>query len=679
MNKSYQVLHMEPRASIPSGLNRHITRQQFEMVGETRVVTEWVPANADPNKTKGNVELVTRKAKNEEGKNLELTLQEAVDRRVKQAGIKPRKGQARCLEIIFTGSHDTMIAMDRKKLLEWAKETVKWSQDTWGTENVVSAVLHVDEKTPHIHMIVVPIVNGQSRRTKHHQGTGKSKKKYKIDHNKLRLCMSEVYTSGKLYGYHDSYALVVSNKYGMERGTKAEPGSKVRHQDSEDYNRQIAEEAAEQRALIAEIQADYAELQTLKDTLSSAVEEEQKKFDAAEAKTKQAEERLTSQQEKIEKNTGIINNQVADLDARKEVLEQTNTDIAANKKNLAWQTQTISANEATIHKQEKLKSSTIISDDAADRKILEKLQDLSNLEVEELRLRRSIINKKTELAKVNANLQTRIRMIGAKADLDNVPRKGLMGYKTEEVTAFIESVEMASYKEAMRWTPTDIKVDSAILEENARLRKIEDDYKDFMNSQEMMQQRIEYLKNESIRIRITETLIYVIRKPVKVIRFTVDKTPKGDDIFVKFTIEGNSTQWAGRITPDEIIGYTEKPLKSLQELEEHQQDKIWRFVGSLSAIRAKREKEDILSRYSTKLTMLTKEEVKVNDYVADGNHYLLFASNGRVYEVQPNGSTMSANALRVKTLDDCRRLSSQDIWKKHGNINNPKTSHGAHL
>lgn len=705
---------MEPRITIAGGLNRHITRKEFVYEDGKNTVKTWVPKNADPSKTAKNVELVSREFTNSAGKTYELTLQQAVDQRLREAGIKRRKGQASCLEIIFTGSHDRMVAMSRNELMKWSADILKWAKKQWGEENVVSASLHVDERTPHIHMIVVPIVTGQSRRTKFHQEHKKSTKTYKINHDKLRLCKNEVYTKAKLYEYHDSLFQEVNKTYGLERGEFALPGSKKKHQDSIDYNRQLAEEAAERRSLLTEIQADYAEiqgdiqeLQTKKDTLSSKVEEEQKKLDAAEAKTKEAEEESRKAEEKlndlegkiennkgvidrqkevydrqkeaIEKNKGIMDKQAADFNARKEELNQTKTEIAANKTTIAQQKQTISDNKATLQKQEKLKSSTVISDDAAEKKILEKLQTVKQLEAVEYRLSRSIVNKKTELATADANLQKKLRMIDAKADLDDVPKKGAFGYNSDKVTAFIESVEMASFKRAMYWTPTDIKVDTAIQEENDRLRKVEDDYKDFMNSPERLQQRIEFLQTEAKRRSIAEILKYALQKAVEVIRFTVDKTPKGEDIFAKFTINGSSTQYAGHITPDERISYTDKDLNSLQECKDNSREKIWWVLGSLSEIQAKREKEDTLSRYSTKLTTLLQERVSVTDYSREGKHYLLFVSNGRAYEVNPDGSTWSTGDKRVKTLEDCEKYSQEKIWTEHGNINYPpKISKGIH-
>lgn len=697
MATGMQVLHIEKRVSIAAGLNRHITRQQFVTVGDTQIVQVYVPDNADPSRTAGNVELVSREFVNSEGQKCELTLQQAVDKRIRDADIKPRKVQATCLEIIFSGSHDVLAAMSKKELLKWADDTLKWAQKTWGKENVVSASLHVDERTPHIHMIVVPIVTGQSRRTRYHKLNaeleGKKTRTYKINHDKLRLCVNEVYTTGKLYQYHDNYAKEVSLKYGLDRGVRAEPGSKKKHSNSEDYNRRLAVQAAEQQALIQELTADYSEkiaeiqeiqenlqqLQSNQETLSAAVEGEEKKLASTQTKTKDAEERLSSLEEKITKNRGIINNQVADFNTRKKELSQTKADIAANKSTIAQQKQTILENEATIQKQEKQKSSTLINDDAADRAILEKYKTVSALADEVTRLQRSIRDKKTELATVDANVRNRRKQLAAQVELDTIPKKGLMGYRTEDVEKFVNSVNTARLRLAMNNVPDDIKVDGELQEELTRLRTVEDDYKDFMNSPERLQQRIVHLETEAKRRSIAEILKYALRKVVNVIRFTVDKTPNGEDIFAKFTIKGSSVQYAGYITSDERISYTEKDLNSLQECKDNSREEIWWVLGSLSKIQAKREKEDTLSRYSTKLTTLLLEKVNVTDYIHEGKYYLLFGSNGRAYEVYPDGSTWSTADKRVKTLADCEKYSQENIWTNHGDINNPpKINRGIH-
>lgn len=641
-----QVLHIEKRISIPSGLNRHITRKQFVSVGGKRKAVVWVPDNADPKRTAGNVELVSREYKNGKGQKYELTLQQAVDKRLREADIKPRKGQTTCLEMIFSGSHEVMANMSKEELRQWAEDTLKWAQEKWGKENVVSASLHVDEKTPHIHMIVVPIVSGQSRRTRNYRmkASGRGSRTYKINHDKLRLCANEVFTQGKLYDYHDSYAKEVSKKYGLGRGEKAEPGCKKKHTNSIEYNRMLATKAKEQEALIRELTSDYDEkkgkiqeniqqLQGSRERLSSLVEEEKKNYASAVSKTKEAEMELASQKETI-------------------------TELH----------KAIEDNSAIIVRQEIRKASASIDEDAAEQQLLEKYSAVLSLSEEEHKLQRLITDKKTELAEVDANVRNRRAQLNAKINLYKVPQKGRLGYPTHEVERFIDSVNAAELTAAMNKVPGDIKVAKEILDENDRLRGIEDDYMAFKNSSERMRKRIEYLETEAKRKSITEVLGYALQKTVKVGSFSADNTPTGEDIFAEFTIAGNAAKYVGHITPDERVYYTREDQDSLEEVKSQSLNKTWKDLGLLSVILAENKTRDTLARYSTKLSLLVGGKVNVKDYIVSGKEYLLFASNGRAYHVFSNGSTWSTSDSRVKTLKDCKTYGPERIWRKEGNI-----------
>ena len=52
------------------------------------------------------------------------------------------------------------------RLDNWIDANLKWLKGTFGEENLVSCVLHMDEKTPHLHATVVPIVTGERIRRK---------------------------------------------------------------------------------------------------------------------------------------------------------------------------------------------------------------------------------------------------------------------------------------------------------------------------------------------------------------------------------------------------------------------------------------------------------------------------------------------------------------------------------
>ena len=61
-------------------------------------------------------------------------------------------------EIMLTMSPEMV---DKINIDEWSKENVTWLQQTFGIENVESAMMHLDESTPHIHAFVIPIKDGR--------------------------------------------------------------------------------------------------------------------------------------------------------------------------------------------------------------------------------------------------------------------------------------------------------------------------------------------------------------------------------------------------------------------------------------------------------------------------------------------------------------------------------------
>ncbi len=58
----------------------------------------------------------------------------------------------------MTGKGYFKMPLNKNEFEEWCKATVEFAQDRFGKDNVVSAQLHMDEQTPHIHMMCVPLV-----------------------------------------------------------------------------------------------------------------------------------------------------------------------------------------------------------------------------------------------------------------------------------------------------------------------------------------------------------------------------------------------------------------------------------------------------------------------------------------------------------------------------------------
>lgn len=188
------------------------------------------PANADLDRKHLNEEFI----KFPEG--VESRTQ-AIQHRIENAGItrKIKENQIRALQIMLSGTPEDMQRIQNLgKLDEWCKGNIEWLQDTFGKDNVVSAVLHMDEKTPHIHATVVPIVQGERRKAKAEEDNGK-KKYRKKPKDSVRLCADDIMTRDNLKLYQDTYAEKMA-KYGLERGIK---GSDARHISTPQYYREL--------------------------------------------------------------------------------------------------------------------------------------------------------------------------------------------------------------------------------------------------------------------------------------------------------------------------------------------------------------------------------------------------------------------------------------------------------
>ena len=123
----------------------------------------------------------------------------------------------------------------KDELPEWCADNLAWLRETFGAENVVSAVVHRDESTPHIHAAVVPIVTGERRKARTAASESPGKRHYRPKSAaRPRLCADDVMSRVRLKQYQDSYAAAMS-KYGLERGID---GSEARHITTQEFYRQ---------------------------------------------------------------------------------------------------------------------------------------------------------------------------------------------------------------------------------------------------------------------------------------------------------------------------------------------------------------------------------------------------------------------------------------------------------
>lgn len=259
----YAVLHMEKTSGTDSAMSAHIERT-------------IKPKNADESRTHLNRELI----KFPDG--VENRTQ-AIQHRLDTAGLTRKIGnnQVRAIRILLTGTHDDMERITNEgRLDEWCNDNMKYLADTFGKENIVSAVLHMDEQTPHIHATLVPIVRGERKRKKKEEQVKKRYRKKPTD--TVRLCADDIMTRLKLKSYQDTYAIAMA-KYELRRGID---GSTARHKSTQQY---------------------YRDTQKLVDSLKAEVVDLQERKEAAQQELRQAKKEVQTEKLKGAATTAATN------------------------------------------------------------------------------------------------------------------------------------------------------------------------------------------------------------------------------------------------------------------------------------------------------------------------------------------------------------------------------------
>ena len=150
-------------------------------------------------------------------------LTELLERRKGRPGRPPHH----CVTLLFAGPprHGADDAWPRERVDRWAKESIQWAMRTFPDSTPVIAALHMDESAPHVHMMLIPEVDGElGWRQVSEAATGKA---YRKSYEAL----------------HDSYAEAVASKYGLARGERK--SKRRRFRPSKREGRKAARENAE--------------------------------------------------------------------------------------------------------------------------------------------------------------------------------------------------------------------------------------------------------------------------------------------------------------------------------------------------------------------------------------------------------------------------------------------------
>ena len=105
-------------------------------------------------------------------------------------------------ELIFTATHKFFNNMSKEEIIKWANISMDFVYKDLGyiKEQILHCTIHMDEKTPHIHCVVIPLIKKYDKRTNTDRYTI-SKKQYIKDNEHLSRLQDKYHERLKNAGY----------------------------------------------------------------------------------------------------------------------------------------------------------------------------------------------------------------------------------------------------------------------------------------------------------------------------------------------------------------------------------------------------------------------------------------------------------------------------------------------
>ena len=161
----------------------------------------------------------------------------------------------------------------------------------------------MDEYTPHLHLVVVPITTAERKKKPRES---KAKKRYRTQpKNAPRLSADSIMTRENLIHFQDTYGEAMA-QFGLERGIK---GSEARHVDQHEYYRQC-------QIKKKDLEQDVAALSTEKEQLGTETRSLEKRKTELErgnrwiektiTETKAANEQMTRENDQLAKDRKLL-------------------------------------------------------------------------------------------------------------------------------------------------------------------------------------------------------------------------------------------------------------------------------------------------------------------------------------------------------------------------------------
>lgn len=150
-------------------------------------------------------------------------------------------------ELLFTSDNDFFKGMSKKEIRKWADTCMDFVYNDLGykKEQILHATIHMDEKTPHLHCVVVPLIRKFDKRTNTEKWTI-SKKQYIKDKNHLSELQDKYYER------------LINNGFKLERGIKNSDNEHISVKEFKKITKKLDNRLEKQNYLMTR---DYEELE----------------------------------------------------------------------------------------------------------------------------------------------------------------------------------------------------------------------------------------------------------------------------------------------------------------------------------------------------------------------------------------------------------------------------------
>ena len=160
------------------------------------------------------------------------TYTEFINNRLRELNLSPRK-DAVVMNSFVVGSDKTFFdKLSKMQRYIFFENCAKFFAERYGEKNIISAVVHLDETTPHMHLNLMPITSNG------------------------RLCSKQLFDKPQLQKLQTDFYEEVGKKYGLHRGKE---GSQQKHLSTAEYK---AKKIIEQAEAIREESQVYADALT---------------------------------------------------------------------------------------------------------------------------------------------------------------------------------------------------------------------------------------------------------------------------------------------------------------------------------------------------------------------------------------------------------------------------------